>query len=90
MNNFNQSLNTKDFTISSEIFLRPDTNEEAIKIQSDLLKDYVDAILVTDNQSGQLHMSSLSAGIILKNLGIDPIVNLSCRNRNRISLTGEY
>ena len=89
MNNFNQSLNTKDFTISSEIFLRPDTNEEAIKIQSDLLKDYVDAILVTDNQSGQLHMSSLSAGIILKNLGIDPIVNLSCRNRNRISLTGE-
>ena len=89
MNNFNQSLNTKDFTISSEIFLRPDTNEETIKIQADLLKDCVDAILVTDNQSGQLHMSSLSAGIILKNLGIDPIVNLSCRNRNRISLTGE-
>ena len=89
MNNFNKSLNTKDFTISSEIFLRPDTNEETIKIQADLLKDCVDAILVTDNQSGQLHMSSLSAGIILKNLGIDPIVNLSCRNRNRISLTGE-
>ncbi len=89
MNNFNKSLNTKDFTISSEIFLRPDTDEEAIKIQSDLLKDYVDAILVTDNQSGQLHMSSLSVGIILKNLGIDPIVNLSCRNRNRISLTSE-
>ena len=89
MNNFNKSLNTKDFTISSEIFLRPDTDEEAIKIQSDLLKDYVDAILVTDNQSGQLHMSSLSVGIILKNLGINPIVNLSCRNRNRISLTSE-
>jgi len=89
LNNFNKSLNTKDFTISSEIFLRPDTNEETIKIQADLLKDCVDAILVTDNQSGQLHMSSLSAGIILKNLGIDPIVNLSCRNRNRISLTGE-
>ena len=34
-------------------------------------------------------MSSLSVGIILKNLGIDPIVNLSCRNRNRISLTSE-
>ena len=89
MNNFNKSLNTKDFTISSEIFLRPDTDEEAIKIQSDLLKDYVDAILVTDNQSGQLHMSSLSVGIILKNLGINPIVNLSCRNRNRISLISE-
>ena len=89
LNIFSQSLDTKDFTISSEIFLRPDTDREAIKIQAELLKEHVDAILLTDNQSGQLHMSTLSAGIILKENGIDPIINLSCRNRNRISLTSE-
>ena len=89
LNIFSQSLDIKDFTISSEIFLRPDTNREAIRIQAELLKEHVDAILVTDNQSGQLHMSTLSAGIILKENGIDPIINLSCRNRNRISLTSE-
>ena len=89
MNHFSQSLHNKDFTISSEIFLRPDTNKEAIKIQAKLLKEHVDAILVTDNQSGQLHMSPLSAGIILKENDIDPIINLTCRNRNRISLTSE-
>ena len=59
MNIFSQSLDTKDFTISSEIFLRPDTDREAIKIQAELLKEHVDAILLTDNQSGQLHMSCL-------------------------------
>jgi methylenetetrahydrofolate reductase (NADPH) len=89
LNKFSQSLNNKDFTISSEIFLRPDTGREAIKIQAELLKEHVDGILVTDNQSGQLHMSTLSAGIILKENGIDPIINLTCRNRNRISLTSE-
>ncbi|MFL2481463.1 MAG: methylenetetrahydrofolate reductase [Paracoccaceae bacterium] len=89
LNKYSQSLDNKDFTISSEIFLRPDTDREAIKIQAELLKEHVDAILVTDNQSGQLHMSSLSAGIILKENGIDPIINLTCRNRNRISLTSE-
>ena len=63
---YNKALNTKDFTISSEIFLRPDTDEKAINFQADILRESVDAILVTDNQSGQLHMSSLAAGVLLK------------------------
>jgi methylenetetrahydrofolate reductase (NADPH) len=86
---FNNALNTKDFTITSEIFLRPDTDERAINLQADILRESVDAILVTDNQSGQLHMSSLSAGILLKKANIDPIVQLSCRNRNRVSLLSD-
>ncbi|MEC7860385.1 MAG: methylenetetrahydrofolate reductase [Pseudomonadota bacterium] len=89
MKTYNKSLNTKDFTISSEIFLRPDTDEKAINIQADILRESVDAILVTDNQSGQLHMSSLAAGVLLKKNGIDPIVHLSCRNRNRVSLLSD-
>jgi methylenetetrahydrofolate reductase (NADPH) len=86
---FDNALNNQDFTITSEIFLRPDTDEEAICVQADILRESVDAILVTDNQSGQLHMSSLSAGILLKKADIDPIVQLSCRNRNRISLLSD-
>lgn len=89
MKTFTDALNTKDFTITSEIFLRPDTNEATIQIQADILRESVDAILITDNQSGQLHMSSLSAGILLKKANIDPIVQLSCRNRNRISLLSD-
>ena len=86
---YNNALNTQDFSITSEIFLRPDTDETAIEVQADILRESVDAILVTDNQSGQLHMSSLSAGILLQKVNIDPIVQLSCRNRNRISLLSD-
>ena len=89
MKTFNKALNTQDFIITSEIFLRPDTDEKAIHVQADILRESVDAILVTDNQSGQLHMSSLSAGILLQKANIDPIVQLSCRNRNRISLLSD-
>lgn len=89
MKTFNNAINNQDFCITSEIFLRPDTDEEAIRVQADILRDSVDAVLITDNQSGQLHMSSVAAGILLKAANIDPIVQLSCRNRNRISLLSD-
>jgi len=86
---FKDALSAKDFVITSEIFLKPETDANSIKIQADVLRDYVDAILLTDNQSGQLHMSSLVAGVLLLDAKIDPIIQLSCRNRNRISLLGD-
>ena len=89
MKYFKDALNTKDFVITSEIFLKPETDANSIKIQADVLRDYVDAILLTDNQSGQLHMSSLAAGVLLLDAKIDPIIQLSCRNRNRISLLSD-
>jgi len=58
-------------------------------MQADILRDYVDAILITDNQSGRIHMSTLAAGALLIDAGVDPIVQLSCRNRNRISLLSD-
>ena len=89
MKYFKDALGTKDFVITSEIFLKPETDANSIKIQADVLRDYVDAILLTDNQSGQLHMSSLVAGVLLLDAKIDPIIQLICRNRNRISLLGD-
>jgi len=86
---FKDALSTKDFVITSEIFMKPETDANSIKVQADVLRDYVDAILLTDNQSGQLHMSSLAAGVLLLDAKIDPIIQLSCRNRNRISLLGD-
>ena len=53
------------------------------------MRDYVDGILITDNQYGQLHLSSLVAASVLLNHGVDAIVQLSCRNRNRISLLSD-
>ena len=57
--------------------------------QAGLLQADVDAILLTDNQYGQLHMSTIAAASILLASGIDPIVQLTCRNRNRIALLSD-
>ncbi|MEQ9563610.1 MAG: hypothetical protein RLN69_13905, partial [Woeseiaceae bacterium] len=89
MKTFKEANRTRDFAISSEIFLKPETSAEMIREASLLLKNHVDGILVTDNQFGQLHMSTLAAAALLIGNGVDPIVQLACRNRNRIALLSE-
>ena len=89
MNNFKNSIQSGKFVITSEISLTPESNIQEIESQARALGDGIDGILVTDNQSGQLHMSPIAVGSILLNSNIDPIVQLSCRNRNRISLLSD-
>ena len=57
MKTFDNALNNQDFTITSEVFLRPDTDEEAIRVQADILRESVDAILVTDNPVSYTHLT---------------------------------
>jgi len=86
---FRDAIYKKDFALSAECFLRPETNAEAIRLQADELRESVDAVLLTDNQHGQLHMSVLAAARLMLDNGIDPIMQLSCRNRNRIVLVSD-
>jgi len=69
--------------------LRAETDAASIREQAAALKGHVDGILLTDNQYGQLHMSTIAAASILLDCGIDPIVQLSSRNRNRIALVSD-
>jgi len=57
---FKEAVRTKDFAVTARIALRPETDAAAIREQANLLRDHVDAILLTDNQFGQVHMSTLS------------------------------
>ena len=87
--NFREAIYTKDFALTAECFLRPETNAEHIRLQADVLRGSVDAVLLTDNQHGQLHMSVLAASRLFLDNGIDPVMQLSCRNRNRIVLLSD-
>jgi len=82
-------VHTRDFAVTAEIFLRPESDAESIRHQAEVLRDHVDAILLTDNQFGQVHMSTLVAASILMACGVDPIAQLSSRNRNRIALLSD-
>lgn len=89
MNTFQDAIRSKDFVVTAECFLKPETDAESVRIQADVFRDVVDGVIVTDNQHGRLHMSSLAAASLLLQNGVDPIMQLSCRNRNRISLLAD-
>jgi len=60
-----------------------------ISEKASLLKDHVDAINVTDNQTSMTRMCSLAACIRLKLLGLEPILQMVTRDRNRIAIQSD-
>jgi len=60
-----------------------------IQRKGELLKPYCDALNVTDNQTAIVRMSSLSGCILLKQLGVDPVMQIVCRDRNRIAIQSD-
>ncbi len=54
-----------------------------------LMASSVDAVNVTDNQSAVMHLGSLGVSRLLKEAGIEPVFQLTCRDRNRIALQSD-
>ena len=68
----------------------PDASNKEILLKNVMpLKGIADAINVTDSPGAKVHMSSLTAAIILAQNGIDPILQLTVRDRNRLALQGD-
>jgi len=86
---FKKAVRERDFAVIAQLFLRPETDALAIQLQADVLQDTVDGVLLTDNQYGQLHMSTIAAASVLLDHGVDPVIQLSSRNRNRIALMSD-
>ncbi|MBU8849442.1 MAG: methylenetetrahydrofolate reductase [Desulfobacterales bacterium] len=62
---------------------------EKVKEKAGLIKDHVDAINVTDNQTAMVRMSSWAAGVIIKQMGLDPILQMVTRDRNRLAMQSD-
>jgi methylenetetrahydrofolate reductase (NADPH) len=89
MKTFREAARNKNFLLTAECFLKPETDAESIRVQADLLRDSVDGVVLTDNRFGQLHMSTVAAARLFLDNDVDPIVQISCRNRNRIALLAD-
>lgn len=86
---FREALRSKDFVVTAELPLSPETTRASLLGDADLLSGWVDGFVVTDNQYGQPHLSPTVAAGILLSAGHAPVLQLGCRNRNRIALMGE-
>ena len=86
---FKDALNSDKFVITSEVAPPKGTNLEKTLHHIELLKDKVDAINVTDHQSSVMRFPSIGGCLAIKEGGGEPILQMTCRDRNRLALQAE-
>jgi 5,10-methylenetetrahydrofolate reductase len=87
--NLEKVLKTKGFAVTAEIGPPKGCDSEKIKAKADIVKGYAHAFNVTDNQTAVVRLSSLGGSVILLNLGFEPVMQMTCRDRNRIALQSD-
>jgi len=87
--NLEKVLKSGAFAVTSECGPPRGADAEVIKKKAALLKGHVDAINITDNQTSVVRMSSMASCFVLKGLGFDPVLQMVCRDRNRIALQSD-
>ena len=78
-----------EFVVTAEITPRLTTDKTDFLEQAEPLKGRADAVNVTDGAGARVAMSSIAASALLLQLGIEPIMQLTCRDRNRIALAAD-
>jgi methylenetetrahydrofolate reductase (NADPH) len=86
---FKEALDSGKFVITTEVAPPKGTNIEKMLHHIDLVKDKVDAINVTDHQSSVMRFPSVGGCLAIKERGGEPILQMTCRDRNRLALQAE-
>ena len=86
---FKEALESKDFVVTSEVAPPKGTNLETVTHHIELLKDKVDAMNITDHQSSIMRFPSLGGALLVKEMGGEPILQMTCRDRNRMALQAD-
>ena len=86
---FRETLKTKDFIVTAEAGPGKGSNTEKLVEHIELLKDKVDGLNVTDNQSAVMRYPSLGTCLLIKEHGGEPILQITCRDRNRLAIQAD-
>jgi 5,10-methylenetetrahydrofolate reductase len=86
---FCEALEKKDFVVTAEVGPPKGVDIEEMLHHIELLKDKVDGLNVTDNQSSVMRIGSLPVCKMIKDAGGEPILQMTCRDRNRLALQSE-
>jgi len=86
---FEEKLNSGEFVVTTEVGPPKGVDVSETLHHIDLLKDKVDAINVTDHQSSVMRFPSLGGCLLVKEHGGEPILQMTCRDRNRLALQAD-
>ncbi len=77
------------FAVTGELGPPKGTSADFVRRKAEILRNYVDAVNITDNQTAVVRMSSVAACAILRQMGLDPVMQMTCRDRNRIAIQAD-
>jgi methylenetetrahydrofolate reductase (NADPH) len=86
---FREILKTKNFVVTAEAAPGKGSNVSKAIEHIELLKDKVDGLNVTDNQSSVMRYPSLGVCLLVKEHGGEPILQVTCRDRNRLAIQAD-
>ncbi len=78
-----------EFVVTAELQTTDSGDPGSVYRLADLLHGKVDAVNATDNSSAHPHLSPLAAARLLIDRGVEPIMQLTCRDRNRLALQAD-
>ena len=89
MTAFRQTLLNSEFAISAELPLHPAQSLRDLQREIEILGSAVDAVQASDNEKAEGHVAPLAMATLLRDAGVEPVMHLTCRDRNRIALQSE-
>ncbi len=82
-------LRQGDFVVTAELGPPRSAEPGSVLRKARMLKGYADALNLTDNQTAMVRMSSVACSVLVMQEGLEPILQMTCRDRNRIAMQSE-
>src|ERR1700749_2174549 len=89
MSNLERKLTDGEFVVTADLPVIDGGGHAELQRQLEPMRPYVDAFNATDNPAAHAHVSPLAVAIGLQELGAEPIMQLVCRDRNRLALEAD-
>ncbi len=82
-------LASGSFAVTAEISPPRGASSDPVTATAALLRDWVDAVNVTDNQGSNVRLASWAGSLAVLTTGLEPVMQMTCRDRNRIALQSD-
>ena len=87
--NLERVLEAGHFAVTAEIGPPMDCNGDVVLEKARLLRGYADAFNITDCQTAVVRMSSIASAVLVMREGLEPVMQMTCRDRNRIAIQAD-
>lgn len=84
-----EKIESNQFVLCGEVGPPQSCDGDVIRNKSRYFKGYVDAVNITDNQTAVVRLSSIASAKILLEEGVEPIIQMTCRDRNRLAIQSD-